>query len=166
MSTAFIVGCCAAIGGWLGYEYIHQDGVKKKAFAMAEEHAGEKGILNIGAGVMRSSTAYKVATSPHVRVNVDVSCTGTPNCMVWNANTKLPFKDREFGVAHYSHVVEHLHQPILAIEEGLRVADMVIVVLPPPWGLSNRLHRDHKHLWSKADMNQLRATYPRLKVFS
>ncbi|MBZ1348612.1 MAG: class I SAM-dependent methyltransferase [Candidatus Nealsonbacteria bacterium] len=162
----FIIIIVIVIASWIILGFAYQDIVKRQAFQHARKLTKEKGILNAGSGSSRSLTAKRIASSPLVRVNIDISCKETPHCLQGDLNKKLPFPDKSFDVYYISHVLEHLNNPETAMREAQRVADWVIVVLPPKWAITNWLDPDHKRIYSKRDIKILEKKYPGIKVFS
>ena len=163
MNAIFIV-----IPAWIVCEYVYQDIIKHKAFQEAKNLTKHKGILNLGSGASRSLTARQIAFSPFVKVNVDINNQErweTPNFLCWNLRYKLPFTNKKFDVCFASHTIEHLKDPHFVIKEALRVADKVILVFPPIWGLTNWLNPDHKKIWLLKEIKNLEKKYPRIKVF-
>jgi ubiquinone/menaquinone biosynthesis C-methylase UbiE len=48
----------------------------------------------------------------------------------------LPFKDRSFSIVKASHVLEHLKDPLKALDEMMRVAEArIILKFPVEWGV-------------------------------
>lgn len=133
---------------WLGIELIHQDTIKQKAFSYAQRLTGGRGILNMGSGTPLNPTGRAVALNKNVRYNVDIRDNGTSKLVQWDINQPLPFGDKEFDVVFASHILEHVENWEFALAEAKRVADHVVVVLPPVWGLSNWLHLGHKRIFS------------------
>ena len=108
-----------------------------------------KPMLNVGAGTDKSSLRAKLLGSQLVGdVNVDISASrGTPhgrNRVSFADVQKLPFKDKEFGVAYSSHVLEHVDDPVRALQELDRVADKVVAVVPKWWAPHTWLYNDHQ----------------------
>jgi len=119
----------------------------KKARKMSDESG--KPMLNVGAGTSTSSLRAKLLGSQMVGdVNLDISASrGTPhgrNRVSFGDIQDLPFKDKEFGVAHSSHVLEHVDRPKQALTELDRVADKVVAVVPKWWAPHTWLYNDHQ----------------------
>lgn len=135
--------------------------VKVQAFEMAKSLVNGKGIINLGAGtgswfLWSALSAQKIAESPQVALNVDIMPDGMPNFMELDLENPLPFGDKQFDVAFMSHVLEHLENWKVALDEAMRVADYVVVVLPYPFSLGNLLSPDHKQHFSFSDIKQMR----------
>ncbi len=139
--------------------------IKKRAFNYAKSLAGEKGIINLGAGPHRTLLATKViARSPEVAVNLDIVPNGLPNFIQWDIEEGLPFSDKTFDVAFASHVLEHLDNWEFALSEVTRVADHGVVVLPHPLSLTGWLNPSHKQHFSREDMANMERAFPNVKV--
>lgn len=63
----------------------------------------------------------------------DLRCDISPHggCFYCNMDDLSRFPDKTFSVAKVSHVLEHTTDPERALKEAQRIADNVIVVLPP-----------------------------------
>lgn len=72
-------------------------------------------------------------------VNVDVK----RPCDVMCSVDALPFQ-RVFSVVSMSHVLEHLDDPVKALDECLRVARIVEVRVPVRWHPYTKLDKSHK----------------------
>ncbi|MDL1957073.1 MAG: class I SAM-dependent methyltransferase [Candidatus Desulfofervidus auxilii] len=72
-------------------------------------------------------------------------------CDVQNLSKKFSSK---FSVIILSHVLEHLNNPLKAIEEAHKISKFVIIVTPKLWQLPNWLNPSHKWVVYKKD-NQL-----------
>jgi membrane protein DedA with SNARE-associated domain len=73
---------------------------------------------------------------------------GQPGAVVGTI-THLPFADKTFGAAFFSHVLEHLPTADAAkqaLEEMKRVADSVFIAYPSKQSIAGWIVRDH-HLW-------------------
>ena len=77
-------------------------------------------------------------------VNVDVKkpCEVLADCFF------LPFKKGSFKKAILHHVIEHLENPEKALDEILRVADFVEVVVPAGWHPYSHIDKSHKHFFN------------------
>ena len=56
------------------------------------------------------------------------------------------FRDKQFGAAFCSHVLEHVNQPQRALAELRRVADHVWISYPRPWRIATYLIPGHTWL--------------------
>lgn len=56
------------------------------------------------------------------------------------------FRDRQFGAAFCSHVIEHVERPLDALQELHRVADSVFISYPRPWRIATYLVPGHTWL--------------------
>lgn len=61
-----------------------------------------------------------------------------------DAENMSEFPDRTFSVALMSHLLEHVAEPELALQEAQRIADNVVVLLPSPADLPTWLTPSHK----------------------
>lgn len=157
------IGFVAACAAW---DIFHIVTTKEVAFEEAKRLSGGKGIINIGAGPHRIFGAQVVARDPEVAVNIDIEPDGLPNFIQLDAQREpLPFADKQFGVAYCSHVLEHLDNWQFALNEMLRVADYVIIVLPDPRSFSGWIDPEHKQHFSTDDINQIIELYPNVIVY-
>jgi SAM-dependent methyltransferase len=94
-------------------------------------------VLDVGCGA-----------TPKGDVNVDLFPNDIKQCGVsWNPkNVKnfvladaenLPFKDKSFEVLLAFHVLEHLKNPLKALHEWKRVADVVTIKVPSPYHIES-----------------------------
>jgi len=123
-------------------------------------HSG-KPMLNVGAGTSESSVRARILGPQLVGdINVDLSASKDepygPFTVAYGDMQNLPFPDKFFGVAYSSHVLEHVDDPIRALNEMNRVADNVVIVTPKWWAAHTWLYHNHK--WYISD-DQKRA-YP------
>jgi len=139
---------------------------KEVAFEEAKRLSGGKGIINIGAGPNRTFGAQVVARDPEVLANIDIDPDGLPNFIRLDVESdSLPFADKQFGVAYCSHVLEHLDNWEFALNEMVRVADYVVIVLPDPKYFSGWIDPEHKQHFSPDDINQILQLYPNVVVY-
>lgn len=154
------VGACAA------WDIFHIVTTKEVAFEEAKRLSNGKGIINIGAGPNRTSGAQVVARDPDVLANIDIELDGLPNFIQLDVERDpLPFADKQFGVAYCSHVLEHLDNWEFALNEMVRVADYIVIVLPDPVYFSGWLDLEHKQHFSTDDINQIIELYPNVIVY-
>jgi len=119
--------------------FIYNEVKKRKAEEEAVNYAKKTGkpILNIG--------CRRRLFNAGVTVHCDIKPMH-PNVLYCDAHNLKQFKDKTFSVALLSHVLEHLENPVKALQEAQRVADRVIIVTPKPWQLTNWLNMDHRWL--------------------
>jgi len=150
----------------LAVEAIHFAIVKETAFIRAKQLSGGRGIINVGCGPHRTVWAQKVSEDPEVVANIDVVPDGVPNFLHLDLETDpLPFKDKQFGCAFASHTLEHLDNWEFALNEMMRVADYVVIVLPNPRSIGGWLSPEHRQHFPLADMETLAQLYPNLVVY-
>lgn len=113
-----------------------EQSARHQVLKRARELTGRKPIINIGCG------KYNFGD-----VNVDVTPRPVPNFVLGDAYNLWQFRDKQFGAAILSHVVEHLEHPDLALQEAHRVADHVFVLTPIPLSLFAWVHPDHKRVY-------------------
>jgi SAM-dependent methyltransferase len=161
--AGIIVGsAAAAYTTWVIGNFFVQ---RSQALAVARSLAGDKGMINLGAGCTRDPMTMDICELPEVVVNADRN-SGGPNVVVADFESgSLPFADGEFDVAFASHVLEHLENWEQALSEWNRIADRVIVVLPHPLSIAGRLAREHKQHFSQADAVAMENRWPRTSIF-
>lgn len=108
-----------------------------------------KPLLNVGCGT-RASSIRSTILGPtswgdvNCDINADAPCIDgvrTPcHCDVHN----LPYPDKHFGAVIASHVIEHVVDPVAAMEEMHRVADRVYAIVPKWWAPHTWLHPGHR----------------------
>jgi SAM-dependent methyltransferase len=136
------------------------------AFEEAKRLSGGRGIINLGCGPHRSYLAQEIAYSPDVSVNIDIALDGMPNFLQLDIERQvLPFRDKEFGCAFASHVLEHLDNWRFALDEMVRVADYVVIVLPQPPPFGGWYNREHRQLFSREDINEMAELYPTAVIY-
>ena len=140
--------------------------VKKRAFNYARSLFSSKGIINLGAGPHRTLLAREIAESPEVVVNIDLVPDGLPQFTQLDIEVDaLPFSDKQFDCSFMSHVLEHLYDWEFALNEAIRVADYVVVVLPHPVSIAGLLNPDHRQHFNVRDMKDIEHMYPSVKIF-
>ena len=141
-----------AVGLYILGSYVWDVWIRPKKEALKAKNRAKqlkKPMLNVGAGTPDSSLRAALL-GPQLAgdVNVDISAPkGTPHGpdRVSHADVQdLPFKDKEFGVAYTSHLLEHVDDPQKALSELHRVADEVVNVTPRWWAPHTWLYPDHK----------------------
>ncbi len=148
------------------YDILHVITTKETAFEEAKRLSNGKGIINIGAGPNRTFGAQVVARDPEVLANIDIDPDGLPNFIQLDVESDpLPFPDKQFGVAYCSHVLEHLGNWEFALNEMIRVADYVVIVLPDPQYFSGWLDLEHKQHFSPDDIEAIIELYPNVVVY-
>ncbi|MBA7715661.1 hypothetical protein ES703_124714 [subsurface metagenome] len=107
-----------------------------------------------------------VARDPEVLANIDIDPDGLPNFIQLDVESDpLPFPDKQFSVAYCSHVLEHLGNWEFALNEMIRVADYVVIVLPDPQYFSGWLDLEHKQHFSPDDIDAIIELYPNVVVY-
>jgi len=166
-TTLALFGCIAGFAG-LGtlIDIGHMQHTKGIALEEAKMLAGGKGIINIGAGPHRSFRAQVIARDPEVLVNVDMAVDGMANLIQLDIEREpLPFADKQFGCAFASHILEHLDNWEFALNEMVRVADYVVIVLPDPVYFSGWLSPEHKQHFSVDDIDEMANLYPNVTIY-
>ena len=165
--VAAILGSAAGlIGTYVLRDLLHVTTTKQAAFEKARELGNGKGIVNIGAGPHRTLQAQMIAEQPEVLGNIDVAPNGMPHFIQLDVERcPLPFGDKQFGCAFASHVLEHLDNWQFALEEMVRVADYVVVVLPDPIYFSGWLHPGHKQHFSRDEIAAIAQLHPNVVVY-
>ena len=135
------------VGAYVYDVIIRPAKVAKKARQISDKLG--KPMLNVGAGTDKSSLRAKMLGSQLVGdINVDISASEAtphgPNRVSFGDVQSLPFKDKQFGVAYSSHVLEHVDHPDQALKELDRVADKVMAVVPKWWAPHTWLYNDHQ----------------------
>jgi len=110
--------------------------------ALKEARKRQKPFLLVGRPKGRHFCAVNGVT-----VDIDPRvCEECPHtCLVADVRD-LPFGNKHFGCAIAMHVTEHLEDPWNAINELLRVADVVIVLYPKATSWLAKVHPDHRSL--------------------
>ena len=130
---------------------------KQEAFALAKSLTANKGILNAGAGPHKAFFAQTIARSPEIALNIDLVPDGMPRFIQLDLE-KTPyyqFQTKQFDVVFASHMLEHLENWQQCLNELLRIADWVILVLPHPFSLG-QLSPAHKQHFGFKDIERLR----------
>ena len=147
-------------------DFLHMAVTKQAAFEEARELSNGKGIINLGAGPHRTYQAQIIAESPEILTNIDIAPNGIPHFMQLDIETeRLPFADKRFGCAFASHILEHLDNWQFALEEMVRVADYVVVVLPDPVYFSGWVAPSHRQHFSRDDVEKIVEFYPNVEVY-
>ncbi len=150
----------------VGVQLLHHQVTKDAAFEEARRLNGGRGIINIGAGPGRTFLAQAIAEASEVQANIDIVPNGMPHYLQLDVeNEALPFADKQFGCAFASHVLEHLDNWQFALEEMVRVADYIVVVLPDPQSFGGWLAPDHKQHFSVDDIGEMAQLYPNVVVY-
>lgn len=161
--VAALVAAVAGYGAVAGIRHIE---VKRTAFNYAKEFVDGKGVINLGAGPYRGLLADEIGNSPEVVANVDIVPDGLPNLTPLDIETDhLPWPDKTFDCAFMSHVLEHLSDWQYTLDEAVRVADHVVVVLPHPLSVASWFNHQHKQHFNLRDIRCIEAMYPTVKVF-
>ena len=164
--AAILGSALALIGTYVARDLLHVTVAKQAAFDMARELSNGKGIINLGAGPHRTYQAQVIAESPDILTNIDSAPNGMPHFMQLDIETeRLPFGGKQFGCAFASHVLEHLDNWQFALDEMVRVADHVVVVLPDPIYFSGWLAPSHKQHFSRDEMAAIAQLHPNVVVY-
>ena len=159
-SAACFIGACAAL------DFLHLTVTKDVAFEEAKRLSRGRGVINLGAGPHRTYQAQIIAEAPETLANIDIAPDSMPRFMQLDIEREaLPFSDRQFGCAFASHVLEHLDNWQFALDEMVRVADYVVVVLPHPQYFSGWLWPGHRQHFSIDDMEEIAQLYPNVAVY-
>lgn len=144
---------------------LYSSAIRFRAFELALSEAGDKGIINIGSGCARTPWGRRVCQHPQVQVNVDLEDGGPGFYMINLELATLPFRDKEFGCAYASHVLEHLENWEAALNEWARVAEHVVIVVPHPLALTGWLAREHRQHFNFTDKAYMETRWPNVRVF-
>lgn len=102
--------------------------------------------LNIGSGSVQSVlVGYHIPLEGVDVINLDIDKKAYNldiNATVYN----LPFNDNSFDIVYLNHVLEHLTNPVLALEEIRRIGKKVIVKVPN--GSYYKFMDDDEHIFS------------------
>jgi SAM-dependent methyltransferase len=131
------------IGHVIDYEIIRPAVARE-----AREYADKVGkpMINIGCG-----------ETDWGDVNVDIVPRNVKGFMQLDVSKPMPFKDKEFGSALASHILEHLEDPDSALAEWHRIADRVYVLVPSLWNAWSWLTPEHKWVF-------LCVPHPRIRI--
>ena len=163
---ALLGGAAAAAGTYALRDFLHVTTTKFAAFEHAKQLANGKGIINLGAGPHRTYQAQVIAEAPEILANIDITPNGMSYFMQLDVERDpLPFADKQFGCAFASHVLEHLDNWQFALNEMVRVADYVVVVLPHPLYFSGWLWPEHRQHFSVDDIDGIVGLYPDVEVY-
>ncbi len=142
-----------------------EQAVRVASFEKAKSLSGAKGILNVGAGHLQHPLAKQICHDESVIWNVDLVDGQTPNFVAIDLEkAELPFANDEFGCVFASHVLEHLQNWQAALDEWCRVADAVVIAVPPV-SLMGYLHPQHKQHFSRADIAMIESRWPKVYMF-
>lgn len=101
----------------------------------------KKPVLNVGCG-----------NNPREIGDVNVDLLKPEECILPNyiqANVyNLPFRDKQFGSAVASHLLEHVDDPKKMLAELSRVADRVFIAVPAPFNYLANTRLDHKYVFN------------------
>jgi len=142
-----ILGALFAGGAYVYDVLIRPAAEAKKARKLADGMG--KPMLNVGAGTPESSLRARIAGPQLVGDhNLDIAAPKDakpgPTIVSYGDVQKLPYKDKTFGVAFTSHLIEHVDDPEKAKDELARVADKVVNVTPTWWAPHTWLYPDHQ----------------------
>ena len=100
------------------------------------------------------------------RIDSQIDSKHIPNFIVCDAHC-LPFRDNAFNVVRASHVIEHLKQPYLAVQEFKRVTRRFVYIHVPDAKLLFRERSTHLFSWHKQTLeNFLLKIFPHVTVYS
>lgn len=160
------IGLGSAVGGVFGADALHTAMTKRQAWEFAKGLAGERGIINLGAGPHRPTIESRmIAWAPEVALNVDIVLDGLPRFMQLDLEQALPFGNKQFDCTFASHILEHLENWEQALSEMVRISDLAIVVLPHPLSPSGWLSPSHRQHFSSVDIEEMGKIYPSVVVF-
>jgi len=107
-----------------------------------------KPLLNVGCGLPGSSLRVALlGPTGWGDTNCDIASSSSCDLSVRTCFcdiTSLPWGDKEFGAVIASHVLEHVEDPQLALNELHRVADEVFVITPAWWAPHTWVHPGHR----------------------
>jgi SAM-dependent methyltransferase len=115
-----LVAGASNVGLAIAFDTINAQG-KLNAGREASKLSG-KPLLNLSCG----HTSYG-------DINADIIEREVPNFQLIEPNAPLPFADKQFAAVYSAHTLEHVENPNALMDELERVADLVLVVLPPIW---------------------------------
>lgn len=136
-----------ALGAYF-YDVIYRpDKIAKRAKIAAKSR--QKPLLNVGAGTASSSLrALIFGPTLWGDINLDIAAgkqvPHSNESVSFGDIHQLPFKDKEFGAVIASHVLEHVKDPVIALNELSRVADEVFIITPLWWCPHTWLHPGHR----------------------
>jgi ubiquinone/menaquinone biosynthesis C-methylase UbiE len=119
------------------------------AKAIRDASARGKPVLNIGAGTPDSSLRVAIfGPTLWGDVNMDIAASKREQChpdnVCYGDAHHIPYPDKYFGACIASHVVEHLDDPVAALDEMHRVADNVYAITPRWWAPHTWIHPGHQ----------------------
>ena len=132
------------IGAFLLLTHVRQIASKDQAIWVANTLAkgSNKESINIGAGCRRPSVFIKANQWGDVKCDTD-AC---GECIYCDVEDLSQFNDKEFSVAFCSHILEHTRDPEHSLKEVQRIADNVVVELPPITDPGAWLTPDHQNI--------------------
>lgn len=149
-----------AVGAYASDVVIRPHLVAKIARREADRRG--KPLLNVGAGTPGSSLrARLLGPTLWGDVNSDIAaprgapCGRTTVCY-GDVQDLSQYRDKTFGAAIASHVLEHVPDPQRALAELVRVADVAYIITPPWWAPHTWLHPGHLWFHRKSDGRFLR----------
>lgn len=138
-------------GAWILGSYVYDVLIRPGSEARRARQAARdlgKPMLNVGAGTPGSSLRAALLGPQLVGDhNLDKAAPPGdpgPDRVTYGDVERLPYRDKEFGSAFTSHVLEHVDNPDQALAELNRVADVVVNVTPRWWAPHTWCYRDHQ----------------------
>ena len=105
-----------------------------------------------------------IGKSPHL--SDAYACIKKPENFVLCDANYLPFKDSAFTVVHSSHILEHLKNPLSALQEFCRVTSKIVYLKIPHGTRSIWQHDYHLYCWDrKTFRNLLSHVFPKVEVY-
>jgi ubiquinone/menaquinone biosynthesis C-methylase UbiE len=120
-------------------------------------------VIDVGSG---TPSRYRKYLEGDKIVHVDINRTAFHLEVICDIN-HLPFKESSFQVAHASHVLEHLYNPIQAIKELSRISSDVVILRIPNAGFYKwkNLCPDHIYGWDQYTFeNFLKKVFREVKI--
>lgn len=138
---------------------------KFRAFQRAKEFADGKGIANIGAGCDRSFISRRFCNDSQVVANIDIAGYGPNFYRIDLEEGSLPFQDKQFGCVFASHVLEHLGNWEVALDEWSRIADHVVIAIPHPMSIGGYVSPEHRQHFSFRNKQYIEARWPSVEIY-
>lgn len=132
---------------WIAGSTLHMQWERNSYFTEARSLADSIGkpLINIGCGDYNPNLFPRALAESDL--NIDVVPQDVPNFKLIDSIYDMPFRDREFGVAFASHVLEHVGNPREAIREIKRIADHYYLLVPAWWNSAGLFWPEHKWIF-------------------